>query len=89
MTDIDVRCVGCGLTPEELDEYREMAELEKMTPRGFVMSEEGTYNPQDGAFACTNCYLDMGAPSLPAPHRWIAHHGRLYPGTKRYRDANP
>lgn len=85
---LDVRCVGCGKTPDELLEYREMAAVENTTPLAYVQREEGTYNPHDGAFACTECYLAMGAPSQRAPNRWIAHHGRLYPGTKRYHDAN-
>lgn len=72
---VDIRCMRCRREPHEIPEYVEMGNVEKMTPVEFVKQEEGTYNPKDGAFACTECYLAMGAPSRRAPKRWIAHHG--------------
>lgn len=64
------KCVGCGLAPDEIQEYVEMAKLEQTTPIKFVKSDEGTYNRANGHFACTACYLRMGAPS--APQGWVA-----------------
>jgi hypothetical protein len=56
-------CAGCGLTPNELDEYKEFAEAEGMTPNEYVIEEEGTYNPENGHFLCTECYVKFGCPS--------------------------
>lgn len=68
------RCVGCGKRPADLDEYQEMIEdwnaeipdEKHITADDFVRMEEGTFNPEDGAFACSPCYVAMGMPSLPA-----------------------
>ena len=56
-------CVGCGKTPSELDEYTELAKAEEMTPEQYVIEEEGTYNPTNGHFVCTECYIRIGCPS--------------------------
>ena len=58
-------CIGCGRTPNELDEYKELAEAEGMTPGDYVKEEEGTYNPENGHFLCTACYVKYGMPSSP------------------------
>ena len=58
-------CVGCLKTPAGLDEYIDMAKLEKMTPDDYVRKEEGTYNPSNGHFLCTPCYVAAGMPSTP------------------------
>jgi hypothetical protein len=63
-------CIGCHKTPDEIKEYIEMADLEDMTPIQYVRSEEGTYNPKNGHFACTECYIRMGCPSSPTG--WVA-----------------
>jgi hypothetical protein len=34
-----------------------------------VREEEGTYNPANGHFLCTHCYIAAGMPSLSAPRR--------------------
>jgi hypothetical protein len=62
---MDIRCIGCEKTPDQIDEYTEMAALEEMTPEQYVKVEEGTYNPENGHFACTSCYIRMGMPSSP------------------------
>lgn len=63
-------CIGCGKQPADIEEYVEMGEVEDMTPEEFVRSEEGTYNPANGHFACTDCYIAMGQPS--SPRGWVA-----------------
>jgi hypothetical protein len=63
-------CIGCGRTPDQIPEYIEAAEECDMTPWSYVKQEEGTYNRENGHFACTACYLDMGAPSSPTG--WVA-----------------
>lgn len=60
-----VVCIGCSKTPEELEEYVEAAREAGMSPRRYVIQEEGTYNPDNGHFACTKCYIEMGEPSSP------------------------
>lgn len=60
-------CIGCNKTPEELSEYIEMARSEGRgeTPSEFVRRDEGTYNPENGHFLCTPCYVRAGQPSSP------------------------
>ena len=63
-------CIGCHKTPEEIDEYIHEAALNEMTPTEFVLSEEGTLNPANNHFTCTECYIGMGQPS--GPGGWVA-----------------
>ncbi len=63
--EFDIRCVGCGKTPDELDEYIRAAKLEETTPTEFVRREEGTFNRTNGHFACTDCYIRFGMPTRP------------------------
>jgi hypothetical protein len=58
-------CIGCGKLARELSEYIDMAEEEGMSPEDYVASEEGTYNPENGHFLCTPCYVKAGMPSSP------------------------
>lgn len=67
---MDVRCIGCDKTPEEINEYVEAARREStprrpMTPTQYVQSDEGTYNRANGHFVCTEDYIAMGQPSSP------------------------
>jgi hypothetical protein len=71
-TDSKPICTGCNKTPDEIQEYIECAEDEEMTPDDYVRSEEGTYNPSNGHFLCTDCYIEAGMPSKPYPDKWIA-----------------
>jgi hypothetical protein len=72
-------CLRCGKTPAQLDEYTLPAKDEDMTPDEYVRDQEGTYNPDNNLFACTECYVELGCPS--APHGWIA--GETITGTLR------
>lgn len=67
---MDIRCIGCNKQPHEIEEYTEMASDEGMTPEQYVRSEEGTFNRENGHFACTTCYINMGMPS--SPRGWTA-----------------
>lgn len=64
-------CIGCGKTPEQLQEYIDAAEENDLrSPSAYVRQEEGTYNPENGHFLCTECYFKAGAPS--GPNGWRA-----------------
>lgn len=63
-------CIGCHKTPEEIEEYIQEAAANDMTPIEFVLAEEGTLNPANNHFACTECYIAMGQPS--SPRGWVA-----------------
>lgn len=58
----DVRCLGCGRPPDEIDEYIQMARETRKSPVEFVKTEEGTYNSATGRFWCTRCYIEAGLP---------------------------
>ena len=49
------RCVGCGRQPFEIDEY--VDNEYGMAPGEYVRKYEGTYNPRNGHFWCTACYI--------------------------------
>lgn len=59
---MDARCAKCGKSPEEITEYVIASIEEDMTPSDYVKSEEGTYNPKNGHFYCTSCYVRLGMP---------------------------
>lgn len=71
----DPICIGCAKRPHELAEYVAMCMTEpgdEPTPdevRQFVICDEGTYNPTNGHFLCTPCYLKNGQPSSPSGWR--------------------
>ena len=62
---MDCKCFRCNKRPSEIEEYVIEAEAEGITPEQYVRENEGTYNRSNGHFACTDCYLRMGAPSSP------------------------
>lgn len=64
-------CTGCNKTADELPEYIAGAEEAEITVEQYVREEEGTYNPENGHFLCTDCYIKAGMPSKPYPERWI------------------
>jgi hypothetical protein len=64
------RCIGCNKEPHEIPEYIEAASDNDMTPEQYVISEEGTLNRENGHFACTSCYIQMGMPA--SPRGWVA-----------------
>ncbi len=65
-------CIGCNKHPDQIEEYIEAAKDEDMTPDEYVRQEEGTYNRENGHFACTSCYITMGMPAKPYPETWVA-----------------
>lgn len=61
-------CVGCDRTPEELDEYDPFVLDDQYPSRtAAVLGEEGTLNPLNGHFWCTDCYIRVGMPTGVAP----------------------
>lgn len=61
------RCNGCKREPAEIAEYCDPEVIEGFPdPASYVRSEEGTYNPKNGHFLCTECYIRAGQPSSPA-----------------------
>jgi hypothetical protein len=58
-------CIGCRKRPSDIEEYVKAADEFGMTPDIYVKVEEGTFNPENGHFACTDCYIAMGMPSSP------------------------
>lgn len=65
-------CAGCHKRPNEIEEYIEAAREWDVTPDQYVKDEEGTYNPVNGHFVCTDCYIAIGMPSKPYPEKWVA-----------------
>jgi hypothetical protein len=69
----DLMCIGCGKSPDQLDEYVEPAADQPDDYRDaadYCWQEEGTLNRENGHFLCTVCYVEAGAPS--SPHGWTA-----------------
>lgn len=63
------RCLGCMKKPDEIEEYINGATDEGITSLEYVQQEEGTYNPRNGAFLCTDCYIERGMPlGVAAPN---------------------
>lgn len=59
-------CIGCAKWPEEIQEYIDAVQTDSLhneTPTEYVISEEGTYNPANGHFLCTACYILNGSPT--------------------------
>lgn len=56
-----VRCKICGKEPHELQEYIDLAKVEKTTPEEYAKTD-GTYNRETGFFYCTMCYIRIGMP---------------------------
>lgn len=63
-------CPYCDRHPSEIEEYIEGAESIDSTPDHYVATMEGTYNSENGHFACTTCYIAIGMPI--APEGWVA-----------------
>jgi hypothetical protein len=63
-----LRCIRCRRQPMQIPEYMEMAESGGWgSPDDFVRADEGTLDFQTGLFACTVCYVQMGAPTAGPP----------------------
>lgn len=64
----DPRCKRFARTMKEYDDAITDGEGGRVTPAariGYVMHEEGTYNPSNGHFLCDHCYVEEGMPSSP------------------------
>jgi hypothetical protein len=48
-------------SPEHLAMFSEDAKREERV--SYIRHEEGTYNPDNGHFACDSCYTALGMPS--------------------------
>lgn len=60
-----MECCDCGKKPEEIQEYIDAAAENEMTPREYILEEEGTWNPNTNHFCCTHCYIMRCMPSSP------------------------
>lgn len=56
-------CIVCKEPPERIPEYVAAAREEGITPTAYVRREEGTLNPGNQHFFCTDCYIKIGSPS--------------------------
>lgn len=55
----------CERWAEQIPEIMSLARSKAMRPEMFVVAEEGTYNPENGHFLCTSCYIREGMPTEP------------------------
>ena len=56
-------CSVCGKSPEEIYEYSALADDEGYeSATAACIGEEGTYNPVNGHFYCTEDYIKIGQP---------------------------
>lgn len=63
----------CKTFAEENAIVRGWAEMDGVTPAEWVIQEEGTYNRENGHFACDSCYINIGQPSRPMSEGgWVA-----------------
>lgn len=65
-----IQCAYCRKAPDEIEEYLEASAEANMMPDEYVRREEGTFNAENGHFACTDCYIQIGMPS--SPRGWVA-----------------
>lgn len=68
-------CVDCGKAPDEITEYVEAAKEAGITPDRYVREEEGTYNPENGLFLCTDDFLKR---AFDRGERPDGEHGQLW-----------
>lgn len=71
--DEQMECIGCHKHPSEIEEYVLCAKQEPnyfTDAADYVRKEEGTFNAENGHFACDICYIKMGMPS--SPYGWTA-----------------
>ena len=57
-----MHCAHCHRPPSSIQEYLLEAQMEECTPEEFVSTIEGTYNPDNELFWCTECYIILGMP---------------------------
>lgn len=57
-------CIGCRRGPTDIPEYfPDECEIDDVVE--WITEENDTYNPANGHFACTACYVQMGMPTTP------------------------
>ena len=61
--DYEIKCICCGKSPNVIDEYIFASQEENENPIDWVVKNEGTFNPINGHFYCTECYVVEGMPS--------------------------
>ena len=64
MTTAKPICVGCQKPPTELAEY---CERYWEIPPDVTVKDDGTYNPDNGHFWCTACFVNEKCPPGVAP----------------------
>jgi hypothetical protein len=65
---VQLKCVGCGRNPEEISEYWPESTGESgVCAADYVQQNEGSLNPTNGHFWCTECYIQAGMPLGVAP----------------------
>lgn len=57
LESLDIRCNDCKKRPEEIPEYVNAGHESLLTPTAYVVFEEGTYNPDNGHFLCTEDFI--------------------------------
>ena len=70
--DAALVCFRCGKHPSEIPTYVMCGQEEGITAAEYVRREEGTLNPENGHFACDDCYIAIGQPAARFPDRWRA-----------------
>lgn len=63
-------CPYCQTHANQHPELIRRAKAEGTTPADEARAD-GTYNPDNGHFCCTMCYIRIGQPS--SPFGWTAH----------------
>lgn len=66
-------CYCCKRAAHEINEYVQAVLDDVLDPNAvvvfnvhdYVRREEGTYNPSNDTFCCTDCYVAIGMPSTP------------------------
>lgn len=67
MSELRPICIGCNRCPKEIEEYSKECTESNIEPDDYVRQEEGTYNPHNGHFYCTECYVKADMPLGVAP----------------------
>lgn len=65
--DIKPICIGCNKSPIRIEEYQYFREDGYRSADDYVKNEEGTYNPKNGHFYCSSCYIKADMPLGVAP----------------------
>lgn len=64
----DPHCLRFAAAMNDYDSFVEADDdgfVSSEAREGYVIEEEGTYNPENGHFLCDSCYIKAGQPSSP------------------------